>query len=108
MTVIEQNSTYTTLINVFTVEPQNADALVELLVTATEEVMQHVPGFLAANIHRSVDGQRVINYAQWESAEAYQAMLDDPRAREHMAPCAALAVSFDPRTYTVASVHEKH
>ncbi|MBA0045244.1 antibiotic biosynthesis monooxygenase family protein [Mycobacteroides sp. LB1] len=105
MPAIEQNSTHATLINVFTVEPQNADALIELLVTATEEVMQHVPGFLSANIHRSLDGQRVVNYAQWESAEAYQAMLSDPKSREHMAPCAALAVSFDPHLYTVEAVH---
>ena len=33
------------------------------------------------------------------------AMLADPTAREHMAPAAALATSFDPHLYTVESVH---
>jgi hypothetical protein len=34
-------------------------------------------------------------------------MLADPTAREHMAPAAALASSFDPHLYTVESVHER-
>lgn len=107
MTIIAQNSTHATLINVFTVAPDNIDALVELLIRATDEVIQHVPGFVAANIHRSLDGQQVVNYAQWESADAYAAMLNDSKAREHMSACVELAISFDPRLYTVESVHAK-
>lgn len=53
-----------TLINVFTVEPARQPELVQLLVTATEEVMQYQPGFVSANIHASTDGERVVNYAQ--------------------------------------------
>jgi hypothetical protein len=33
-------------------------------------------------------------------------MLQDPTARQHMAKCAELAISFDPHIYTVESVHE--
>jgi quinol monooxygenase YgiN len=58
-----------TLINVFSVEPRNQDKLIKILETATEEVMQHIPGFISANIHRSLDGVRVVNYAQWKSKE---------------------------------------
>ncbi|MCW2686058.1 MAG: tetracenomycin polyketide synthesis hydroxylase TcmH [Mycobacterium sp.] len=105
MTTIEQNSRYATLINVFTVEPERARELVDLLVTATDAVMQYVPGFLSANMHLSTDGTRVVNYAQWESAEAFGAMLRNPAAREHMNKAAALATSFDPHLYTVESVH---
>lgn len=46
-------------------------------------------------IHLSTDRTRVVNYAQWDSARAYQAMLSDSTAREHMATAAAMAVSFD-------------
>ena len=53
------------------------------------------------------DRTRVVNYAQWDSAADYQAMLSDPTAREHMATAAAMAVSFDPHLYTVESVHER-
>jgi quinol monooxygenase YgiN len=107
MTTIERHAPYATLINVFTVEPERAVELAGLLDDATETVMRHVPGFISANIHVSTDGTRVVNYAQWESAEAMQAMLADPAAREHMAPAAALASSFDPHLYTVESVHER-
>ena len=107
MTTIEQNSGYATLINVFTVEPDRAAELAALLHTATQEVMRHRPGFRSANIHVSTDGTRVVNYAQWDSAEAYRAMLADPTTQQHMADAAALAISFDPHLYAVESVHER-
>ena len=71
-----------TLINLLTVRPDCQRQLVELLVTATKEVMHGLPGFIAANIHASADGTRVVNCAQWRSAEAFQAMLANPR-RKH-------------------------
>ena len=107
MTTIKQNCGYATLINVFTVEPDGATKLAALLQTATEEMMCHQPGFRSANIHVSTDGTRVVNYAQWDSAEAYLAMLADPSTQPHMADAAALAISFDPHLYTVESVHER-
>ncbi|OMC02827.1 antibiotic biosynthesis monooxygenase [Mycobacterium sp. NS-7484] len=105
MTTIGTDNSHATLINVFTVEPQRATELVELLRTATENVMRHVPGFVSANIHLSTDGTRVTNYAQWRSAEDFHAMLADPTAREHMGRCADLAISYEPHLYTVESVH---
>src|SRR3981189_2964576 len=107
MTTIEQRGPHATLINVFTVEPERASALAALLSAATDEVIQPVPGFVSANIHVSTDGTRVVNYAQWESAEAFEAMLADPTAREHMAKAAGLALGFDPHLYTVESVHQR-
>lgn len=106
MTTIQQHSPVATLINVFTVEPDRADELIALLSQATEDVMRHVPGFVSANIHLSTDRTRVTNYAQWQSVDAYTAMLSDPTAREHMGRCAQVAVSFDPHLYTVESVHQ--
>lgn len=106
MTAIRTDGDYATLINIFTVEPQNAAKLAALLTSATKDVMQHQPGFRSANIHLSTDRTRVLNYAQWDSVEAYQAMLADDTAREHMGRAAGLAVSFDPHLYTVESVHE--
>ena len=107
MTTIERHSAYATLINVFTVEADQAAQLADLLSRSTDEVMQHLPGFRSANIHLSTDGTRVVNYAQWDSAEAFEAMTADPKAREHMVAAAELAISFDPHLYTVESVHER-
>jgi heme-degrading monooxygenase HmoA len=105
MTTIHAHAPLVTLINVFTVEPERASELAELLRAATEEKMRFVPGFISANIHVSTDGTRVVNYAQWESTQAYQAVFNDPSAREHMGLCAAVATSFEPHVYTVESVH---
>ena len=108
MSVITEHADHATLINVFTVEPERARQLADLLTAATEEVMQHIDGFITANIHLSTDGTRVVNYAQWRSAEAFQAMLQNETAQEHMAQCAALADGYDPHLYTVESVHTAH
>jgi quinol monooxygenase YgiN len=105
VSTITAHADHATLINVFTVQPDRARELADLLTAATEEVMQHVDGFISANIHLSTDGTRVVNYAQWRSAEAFQAMLSNPTARQHMGRCADLADSFEPHLYTVESVH---
>jgi quinol monooxygenase YgiN len=83
-TTITVGAPVATLINVFTVRPERQRELADLLATATEEVIQHLPAFVAANIHVSADGARVVNYAQWETAEALQAMLENPEAKEHI------------------------
>jgi len=105
MTTITAHADYATLINVFTVHPDRARQLVDLLTEATENVMQHIDGFISANIHLSADGTRVTNYAQWRSAAAFQAMRQDATAQQHMAQCAELADGFEPHLYTVESVH---
>ncbi|MDT5095870.1 MAG: hypothetical protein QOH60_5233 [Mycobacterium sp.] len=105
MTTIQEHAPYATLINVFTVAPEHADELAELLRTTTDDVMRDVPGFISANIHVATDGTRVVNYAQWASAEAFGAMMNNEAASEHMAKAAQLAQSFDPHLYTVESVH---
>lgn len=54
--------------------------LVQLWQGATDAVLRHLTGFVSANVHRSFDGTKVVNYAQWESREAFQAMLAKPDA----------------------------
>jgi len=92
-----------TLINVFSVAPDRQQELADLLIEATEHTMRNLPGFISANIHKSFDGRRVINYAQWQSREAFEAMLRNPDARPHMTRAAAIA-SFDPILCEVAHV----
>jgi quinol monooxygenase YgiN len=107
VTTIERHGPHATLINVFTVDPAKAAQLAALLAEATDEVMRHQRGFVSANIHVSTDGTRVVNYAQWESPDAFAAMQADPLAREHMSNAADLAEGFDPHLYTVESVHSR-
>ena len=104
-TTISPDQDVMTLVNVFTVEPERQRELVDLLVQATDEVMQPLPGFVSANIHRSDDGRHVVNYAQWATAADFEAMQRDPRATQHMRGAAAIA-SFAPVVCRV--VHSTH
>lgn len=101
-TTIDPNLDLMTLINVFEVDPARCDELVEDLVTATDETISGLDGFLSANIHRSDDGTRVVNYAQWASRAAYQAMLGHPDVQTHLESAAAIADAFNPIVVTVA------
>ena len=101
---IRADAPVVTLINVFTVDPTNQQQLVEVWQDATEEVMRHQPGFVSASIHRSLDGTKVINYAQWESREAFAAMFGDPKVSAHLARLAEIGTP-DPVLCEVVSVH---
>ena len=100
MTTISKDNKVVTLINIFTVEPKNQQRLVDMLVVATEQTMRHMPGFVTANIHKSLDGERVANYAQWRSREDFEAMLKNPAALAHMKPITEIA-KFDAHLYEV-------
>lgn len=90
-----------TLINVFTVSRENQQRLVDLLLEATDQVMKRLPGFVSASIHKSVDGVRVVNYAQWRTTADFEAMMANEAAHEHMKSIRALA-GFDAHLYVVA------
>jgi len=75
---LDASSGYLTFINTFSVEPENADRLVENLQKATEEIFRDQPGFISANLHVSRDRRKVVNYAQWRSKEDYAAMSKLP------------------------------
>ena len=106
MATIAKHNDVVTLINVFTVAPDEQQRLVEVLVDATQAVMRKQPGFVSANIHRSLDGRRVTNYAQWRSREAFEAMLQNQEAAEHMGEAAKIAERFEPHLYEVSFVDE--
>ncbi len=106
MTEISRDGDVVTLINVFTVTPENQQRLLDLLVGATEMVMNGLPGFVSANLHKSLDGTRIVNYAQWRSKEAFEAMLEDPEAMVHMKEAAKIAEKFEPHLYEVSFIDE--
>jgi heme-degrading monooxygenase HmoA len=106
MTTISTERDVVTLINVFTVAPADQQRLLDLLVEATESVMNGLPGFVSANLHRSIDGTKVTNYAQWRSREDFEAMLQDPKAIVHMREAGRIAEKFEPHLYEVSFVDE--
>lgn len=105
VTTIDPKRSLVTLINVYEVAPEKQTELVQRLVDATEKVMRHQPGFVSVNIHRSVDGTRVVNYAQWASKEDFERMMKSPEAQGQIKEFAALAKNVSPAVYQVSSVH---
>jgi antibiotic biosynthesis monooxygenase (ABM) superfamily enzyme len=93
MTTISAKRQLVTLINVFTVAPEHQQELVDILITATTSVMNKQPGYISANIHKSLEGTRVTNYAQWESIEAFEAIAHNPEVVVHMRAASALATA---------------
>lgn len=105
VTTIDPKRPLLTLINVYEVAPDRQAELAQLLADATEKVMRHQPGFVSVNIHRSVDGTRVANYAQWASKEDFEGMMKSAEAQGQIKQFAALAKSVSPAVYQVSSVH---
>jgi quinol monooxygenase YgiN len=100
MTTIFKDNKVLTLINVFTAEPGKQQELVRLLGQATQGSVRYVQGFISASLHRSLDGTKVVMYAQWRSIEDYQAMRSSPSASPYMQQALALA-QFEPGMYEV-------
>jgi quinol monooxygenase YgiN len=81
----------TTLVNVFTVEPDNQQKLVQVLKEGTETFFSKQPGFISSSVHASKEGRRAINYSQWASAGDIENFRRDPRFAPYIQRLAALA-----------------
>ena len=101
MTTITAGRKILTLINVFTVKPEHQQRLIDILVEADQSVIKTLPGYISANFHRSLDGTKVVNYTQWESAEALDAMLKHPASMPHLKAIRELVEKFEPVRYEV-------
>ena len=81
MTTLSLDNKLTTVIIIFSVEPSQQD---ELIATIKEflETVKTQPGFVSANLHKSIDGVKVANYAQWESIEDFEAFRDNAQVQK--------------------------
>lgn len=102
---IDPQTELLTFINTFTVAPDRAEELINLLAAATEETMRHMPGFISASLHISDDRKHVANYAQWRSRNDFDSMLKNAEAQVHMRQAATIADSYLPLLYTLRDVH---
>ena len=80
---ISPNRDVATLINVFVVEPDNQDKLIEVLKEGTEALFSKQPGYISASFHKSMDGRRVVNYGQWRSPKDIDAFRSKPEIGEY-------------------------
>jgi heme-degrading monooxygenase HmoA len=70
------------LINTFTVDPEEAEQLLEAW-AADAAFFKRQPGFISAQLHRGIGGSRVfLNYAVWESVEQFRQAFGQPEFQE--------------------------
>ncbi len=105
MTTISTERDIATLVNVFTVKPEAQQPLVDVLAEAATTV-NRLPGYISSNVHKSLDGTRVVNYVQWRSREDFETMLENPKAVPHMQEAARIAEKYEPLLYEVSFVDE--
>jgi heme-degrading monooxygenase HmoA len=89
------------MINVLSTDPSRQDQLMDVWRQGAERYWERMPGAVAAALHRSEDGMRLVNYAQWTSGEAWQ------RARQFAGDNRAGMHGFgtsDPRLYQLDTV----
>ncbi|MDV3455470.1 antibiotic biosynthesis monooxygenase family protein [Sphingomonas sp. HF-S4] len=75
MPIITANSGVITQINVFTVPPGEQQPLIAYL-TESARAAREVEGWISANLHRSLDGTRVVNYAQSADLDAARRVFE--------------------------------
>jgi len=105
MPSIRTNTAVVTQINVFTVPPGGQEPLIDLLREAAESC-RSVAGWLSASLHRSLDGTRVVNYAQAQDADSMKRIFEHLQSAGFLERNRALAESH-PGLYEVVYVLER-
>jgi quinol monooxygenase YgiN len=76
MVTLSLENSLTTVIIIFTVEPEKQTELIDTIKEFLE-IVKTQPGFISANLHKSIDGVKVANYAQWETLDALEAFRNN-------------------------------
>jgi len=90
-TTIRVDNAVTTLVNVFTVEPDNQPKALALLKESIETMFSKMPGWISTNVLRSKDGRQVVVYSQWQDDKDIEAFRGDPRMKPYLQRFGALA-----------------
>jgi heme-degrading monooxygenase HmoA len=102
--LISREGHLVTLINVFETTPEQQQEVIDHWVRFVEAVKGE-PGLMGAALHRSTDGTRVINYAQWRSEADFERFVQ--KYREQFATRAQLALRVDPHLYEVVYLSDQ-
>ncbi len=101
MVSIQPNGDFVTQINHIKVKPGDQDQLVKLMSEQAEQIMSKQPGFISINIHKSLDGTRVVNYVQWTTKELLDAAHATPQFVDYFQKYKELIVEGGPHLYEI-------
>lgn len=89
----KENVSSVILVNVFTVDPDDADKLVEAWEN-DGNWMKKQPGFISTQLHKGIAGSSVfLNYAIWESIKHFKAAFTNPEFQSKMSAYPSSAVT---------------
>ncbi|RUT67923.1 antibiotic biosynthesis monooxygenase [Flavobacterium cupreum] len=106
MITISKEQNALTLVSLFTVAPEKQDELINLLVSCTDEFIASCPGFISATYHKSLDGNNVALYAQYENMEAFQGVINSEGGKRMITEGSKIALSSQRFLCTVFDTRE--
>lgn len=103
--LVSQEGNLVTVINVFETKSEQQQVLINQWIRFVEEKVIGETGLIGTALHRSIDGTRVVNYAQWRSMEDYERFTK--KNREQMEARRPLAEHVDLHLYEVVYLTER-
>jgi len=103
---IDPSAGVLTMVNVLTPAPGKQSETIQLLQAGMDETMRHQPGFISANVHRSLNSDHVVVYAQWKdqaSVDAAGKLIQGGKAPNMATVFTIAQPAYHP--YEVVSVH---
>lgn len=102
MTTLDLENQLVTVIILFKVKDGQQAAVIEK-VKELFQVAKKQPGFVSANLHRSLDGLKVANYAQWKNEAALETFRNLPETQALAAPLQDLVEEVDSHLYEIVA-----
>ncbi len=100
MSEIRKQDGICTQITTVKLPPDKQDEVLNLMIERAR-FMATQPGFISVNLHRSKDGNHVVNYVQWTNADKLAAAHQSPEFREKWPRFGQIADEIEPCLYDV-------
>src|SRR5436190_7141695 len=107
MPQIQTSNQPVTQITIVEAEPGKQSEALSLM-SERARFMSKQPGFISISLHRSLDGQRIVNYIQWKSRDLLESAHKSPEFRKEWSHFGQVTDDIDPHLYEVALVMDGH
>lgn len=103
MSEIRKTDGICTQITTVKLPPNNQDEVLNLMIERAR-FMAKQPGFVSINLHRSKDGNHVVNYIQWSNPDKLAAAHHSPEFRKKWPRFGELAKEIEPCLYELVHI----
>ena len=105
-TIIDRTGGHVTLINTFTLAPEQQQTFIETQHGEYKRLKGQIRGATAANLHRGRSGRRAVNYAQFRSLDEFTAWRTSDLMKEHRVVIDPFVERAAPRLFRVVHAAE--